>query len=218
MIAQASSLIDLLNNFWHALQHGAVLPLGNWNYLLLFIFVIIQGTLVKLMSGAVVADSFLNMYLVLIVSISASLIADIIWFRLGSAGNLQRVLSKRTSKQRKMIDVLQKGMRRHYFKIIFIGKMSAGLAIPANLAAGMSKVSWRRWLPAVMLGEVIYTTLLIMIGFFAATSIKQVDKTLQIAGIGVSVLILGFLLIYLPIKLKNMITKEQPSNEMSMTD
>lgn len=218
MIAQASSLIDLLNNFWHALQHGAVLPLGNWNYLLLFIFVIIQGTLVKLMSGAVVADSFLNMYLVLIVSISASLIADIIWFRLGSAGNLQRVLSKRTPKQRKMIDVLQKGMRRHYFKIIFIGKMSAGLAIPANLAAGMSKVSWRRWLPAVMLGEVIYTTLLIMIGFFAATSIKQVDKTLQIAGIGVSVLILGFLLIYLPIKLKNMITKEQPSNEMSMTD
>lgn len=218
MIAEATTLLDIFSRFWHALQHGAVLPMGNWNYLLLFISVIIQGTLVKLMTGAVVADSFMNFYIALGVSICASLVADIIWFRVGTAGNLERVMSKRTPKQQKMIQLLQKEMRRHYFKIILIGKLSAGLTIPANLAAGMSKLSWRRWLPAVMLGEVIYTTLLLLLGFFAATSIKQVDETLQFAGVGVSVLVLSFLFIYLPIKLKRIITNSSTPKEVSTID
>lgn len=218
MIAQATTLIDLFARFWHALQHGAALPLGNWNYLLLFVFVIIQGTLVKLMAGAVVADHFLNLYLVIVVSISASLIADIIWFRVGSVGNIQRVFKRRSPKQRKTIEVLQKGMQQHYFKILFIGKMSAGLAIPANLAAGMSKISWRRWLPPILLGEGIYTSMLILIGFFARNSLKQVNETLQIAGVGVSIIILLFLLIFLPLKLKNTITEDYPNKELSSTD
>jgi membrane protein DedA with SNARE-associated domain len=218
MIAEASTLIDIFTRFWHALQHGAVLPMGNWNYLLLFIFVVIQGTVVKLMTGAVVADIFLNFYMVLVVSICASLVADIIWFRVGTTGNLERVLNKRPPKQRKTIQLLQKEMRRHYFKIILIGKFSAGLTIPTNLAAGMSKLSWRRWLPTVMLGEVIYTTLLLLLGFFAASSIKQVDETLQFAGIGVTVLILLFLFVYLPIKLKKILREDNKQKEVSTTD
>ncbi len=218
MISQATTLLDIFTNFWHALQHGAVLPMGNWNYLLLFFFVILQGTVVKLMSGAVVADSFLNFYVVLLVATCASLVADIIWFRVGTAGNLERILSKRPTKQRKMIQMLQKEMQRHYFKIILIGKFSAGLTIPANLAAGISKLSWKRWLPVVMLGEFMYTTTLLLLGFFAATSIKQADETLQITGIGVSVLVLLFLFIYLPIKLKRIISGDAPPKEVSTTD
>lgn len=218
MIAHATSLLELFGSFWNALQHGSALPLGDWNYLFLFVFVIIQGTLVKLMAGAVVADQFLNLYLVIVVSICASLVADIIWFRVGSAGNIQRVFKRRSPKQRKTIEILQKGMRQHYFKILFIGKMSAGLAIPATLAAGMSKIPLRRWLPPIMLGEGIFTSTLILIGFFATSSLKKVDGALQIAGIGVSILALLVLLIYLPLKVKNTITEEFTHSEVGTTD
>ncbi|MGD2027468.1 MAG: VTT domain-containing protein [Anaerolineales bacterium] len=216
MIASPESILDLLSNFWNALQHGAVLPLGNWNYLILYVFVIIQGPLVKLLSGALVANTLMNIFSVILVSVIASLTADLVWFRVGRSGNIQRFLRRKPPKQRKLIEKLQTGMRTHYFKILLLGKMSLGMTVPSMVAAGASKIPWRKWFPAVLVGEILFTTSIVMLGYFAAESLDQVNRTLQAVGIGVSAFVLLFLAIYLPRTLRKIITDSSPSIELEL--
>ncbi len=212
------SIPELFASFWQALQHGAVLPLGNWNYLILFVFVIMQGPLVKLLGGALVANTFMNLFTVILVSILASLTADVIWFRIGRLGNPQRFLKRRSAKQKKVFEKLQIGMNRHCFKVLLLGKFATGMTVPAMIAAGVSKIPWRRWVPAVLLGEIIYTSTVVTLGFFAAESVKQVDQTLQAVGIGVTAIILLVLVIYLPRTLKKILEDSSPPKEFSSTD
>lgn len=206
-----SILFETFERFWNALQHGTVLPLGNWNYILLFIFVIIQGPLVKLLSGAVVSTTYLNLYLVIIVSIFASISADIGWYSIGRMGKFQRYFRRNTAKRQKMVEALQSAMHRHYFKVLLLGKLTIGISMPTVLAAGISKISWRKWLPVVVLGEIIYSILFVLVGFFAAESISHADKTIKLVGFIFTGIFLVILIIYLPNLLRKTL-KEEPQN------
>jgi len=208
MTTYINLFIETFPKFWNALQHGNVLPLGSWNYVFLFVFVIIQGPLVKLLSGAVVSTTNLNLYLVIIVSIFASMTADIGWYYLGRLGKIPNRNAKNT--QRKQIaHLLQNAMHEHYFKVLVLGKISLGLAIPSMVAAGVVRISWRKWLPAVFVGEFLYTILLILTGYFAAESLNHANQTIRIIGLSITGLFLLFLVIYLPYSIRKTLTKEQ---------
>lgn len=208
MITYLNLIINTLSRFWTALEHGHVLPVGNWNYVILFFFVIIQGPLVKLLSGAVVSSTYLNLYGVMTVAILASLSADLWWYYLGSKGKLETYFHKKNSKRKKMIEALQNVMQTHYFKVLLLGKLSLGMAIPSVIAAGVSHVPWRKWFPVVLLGEIIYTIMLVLLGFYAGESITHTNQTIRYIGIAFTAFLIIILIFYLPYNIRKTITKE----------
>jgi len=215
MTTYINLFIETFPKFWHALQHGNILPLGYWNYFFLFIFVIIQGPLVKLLSGAVASTTNLNLFMVMLVSIVASMTADIGWYYLGRLGKFQSGRHRNT-RRKKIAYMLQNAMRQHYFKVLVLGKISLGLAIPSIVAAGLAKVSWRKWLPAVFLGEFLYTIMLIMIGYYAAESLNQANQTIKYIGLTITGIFLLFLVIYLPVSIRKSLMKEHSQLDQSI--
>ena len=72
-----------------------------------------------------------------------------------------------------------------------MAKLSSGLAVPALIAAGLARVPWRRWFPIVLVGEVLWTSVLMLIGYCATEAIiRRTDW-------GVLTLIMGLLFIFL---------------------
>ena len=208
MTTYINIFIETFPKFWNALQHGNILPLGYWNYFFLFIFVIIQGPLVKLLSGAVASSTNLNLYLVIVVSIFASMTADIGWYYLGRLG---KISNKKSNKKRKQLaNLLQNAMHQHYFKVLVLGKISLGLAIPSMVAAGVVRISWRKWLPAVFVGEFLYTIMLILTGYFAAESLNHANQTVRVIGLAFTGIFLLVLVIYLPYYIRKSLVKENP--------
>ena len=206
MTTYINIFLETFPKFWNALQHGNILPLGYWNYFFLFIFVIIQGPLVKLLSGAVASSTNLNLYLVILVSILASMTADIGWYYLGRLGKIQ---NKKSNKKRKQLAyLLQNAMHRHYFKVLVLGKISLGLAIPSMVAAGVVRISWRKWLPAVFVGEFLYTIMLILTGYFAAESLNHANQTIRFIGLAITGIFILVLVIYLPYSIRKSLEKE----------
>ena len=45
---------------------------------------------------------------------------------------------------------------------------------------------WRRWLPAVFVGELILTGFLVLVGYYAAELISQVERGIYYLGIVIS--------------------------------
>lgn len=208
MLSLLYSVFNLFGRFWIDLQHGSVPALGNWNYLLLFVFVIIQGPLVKLLSGAVAQTRYLDLTLVLFVSITASMCADYFWYTIGKVGKVQRYFGKRSSKKKEMVEMLESAMHKHYVQVMLLGKLSLGIAAPTMLASGILKLPWRRWWPVALLGESLFTILMVLIGYFTAASITHMDHTLRVVGLTISGVCLAILVIWLPINLRKTVLKD----------
>ena len=88
------------------------------------------------------------------------------------------------------LEKLRQGMHRNATKILLLAKLSVGFAVPALIAAGLTRLAWRRWFPIVLVGELLWTTVLMLIGYYATGAIiQQVNR-------GVPYLIIGFLILF----------------------
>jgi membrane protein DedA with SNARE-associated domain len=84
---------------------------------------------------------------------------------------------------------LEQSMHEHAARILFIAKLTVSFMIPSLIAAGLVKIPWRRWFPALFAGEMIWTGSLVLIGYFATEAFKSVE-------LGVEHLILGLSLVF----------------------
>jgi hypothetical protein len=135
--------IDLqwLDAFWEAVQSGGVQEWRRWNYIVLFVLIAVEGPIATLLGAAAASAGFMRLSVVILVATVANLIADIGWYSLGWLGLRRRHLDK-----------LRWAMRRHARKVLLIAKFSTGFAIPALVAAGLSKIPLRRWVSRCLCG------------------------------------------------------------------
>lgn len=185
------SIAEFAQQFWTDIQSGQLPELGAWNYVLLSILIVWQGPVATLLGGAAASAGLLRPSLVFLAGIIGNLTADIIWYSVGRSGSLERFLANgRLGKHKGRFNIFQSAMSRHATKVLLLAKLSAGLAIPALLAAGMTKLSWRKWFPVVFIGESIWTGALVLIGFYATEAIKRVEQGIQLFMAGLVFLIL----------------------------
>lgn len=210
MVSYFTSLFDLFHNFWVALQHGQALTLGKWNYVLLYIFSIVQGPTVKLLSGAASARHLLNLYLVFGVTTTATLTLDLFWYKLGHSGKMQQFLFKRIQKNKKYIQAAQRAMKKNGVKVIVLGKFATGLGVPIHIAAGLSNLKWQNWLPATILGEYLFTGMLILAGYVMAGSLSKADNAIRIIGTAITILIMVGVWLLLQSIVRKILSEKSP--------
>lgn len=193
------SLLEIIEQFWFSLQQGQLPELGHWNYILLSLLIVWQGPVATLLGGAAASAGLLKPGLVFVAGVAGNLTADIVWYTVGRRGNVDRLFERRfLIAHRHRFERLKFGMRQHAPKILLMAKLSAGLAVPALLAAGISRLRWKRWLPVVFIGETIWTGALVLIGFYATELIKQIEHGMQLFLATVSFLMLAALVWFVP--------------------
>lgn len=174
-------IIQLLQEIWSDFQQGQLPELGPWNYLILSILMVWQGPIASLFGGAAASAGLLKPGLVFLVGVAGNLTADIVWYSLGRSGDVERLFERgRLGVHRSRFYKLRNGMQAHATKILLMAKLSFGLAVPTLVAAGLSKLSWKKWFPVVFLGETIFTGTLVLIGYYATEAIKQVEQGLHL--------------------------------------
>ena len=201
-------LLNFFGDYWRAIQIGELPPLGYWNYLVLMVFVILQGPSVAILIGAGISAGLFNPVLAGITSVFGSLFADVFWYKIGSLGKLDRYYRREKGKRKQLVDLFRNGMQKHYLKVLLLGKLSLGLAIPAVISAGLCKIEWRRWFPVVIVGEVLFTISMVTLGYFATESIMHVDNIVKVIGISTTIICLVLLLVVVPMEIKKMLTKD----------
>ena len=85
-------------------------------------------------------------------------------------------------------------MQDHASKVLFVAKLTVSFMIPSLIAAGLVKVCWRRWFPALFAGEMVWTGSLVLIGYYATEAIKRVQQGVEYLILGLSLVFVLFIL------------------------
>jgi membrane protein DedA with SNARE-associated domain len=204
MAKHMEALLSSFRQYWAALQSGTLPELGAWNYVLLSVLIVVQGPIATLLGGAAAAAGLLRTPYVLLSGVVGNLVADVVWYSAGHAGKPAWVLryGRWLGVREWHLERLLHVMRQHSTKVLLLAKLSAGLAVPALIAAGLSRLQWRKWFPVVFAGETVWTGSLVIVGFYATEVITQVEQGARILALSVSAFLLFLILWLIPRTIK----------------
>jgi membrane-associated protein len=126
--------------------------------------------------------SFWPLYVVLMLG---DLAADIIWYAVGYYGGHRLV--HRYGKYFSISDALlaktEAAFHRHQNKILFISKITMGLgfALVILITAGVMRIPFKKYVLFNVLGQTIWTALLIGVGYFFGGVVVLVNESLRLA-------------------------------------
>jgi membrane-associated protein len=191
------TFLKLLENFWHNLQSGQLPHLGFWNYPLLAVCVALEGPVATILGAVAASAGYMRLKWVFVAAAGGNLTADFFWYSLGRVGKIEWILKqgKRFGLQRQHLDTLQKDIQTHAPKVLVLAKLTAAFSIPTLIAAGLTRVPLRRWLPGYLAAESAWTGGLILIGYYTTETIVKLEQNLQHIVFIAALVFLGILLV-----------------------
>lgn len=174
------TVFDFVQEIVQGFQAGHMPDLGTWNYLLVAGFIMLQGRVSALLSGAVAAASTMNLGLIVLVALVARVFVDVFWYRVGATGYIDRV-GRRFGPYERVANRVQEGIHARPVRFVVMAKLSNGLSVPAVIAAGSAGLPMRRWLPFSFVIEILFTVPLLFAGYFATDALANIEGGLSYA-------------------------------------
>lgn len=163
------------------LSKGQLPELGPWTYLILMLLVAVEGPIATVLGAAAASTGLMRPIPVFIASAAGNLVADTLWYSLGYLGKMDWVLrlGRRMKIDQRHLERLEDNLREHAVKVIFLAKLTVSFSIPTLIAAGLIRAPWRKWFLPVFVGEMMWTTALMLVGYYAAEAIKRVEQGVE---------------------------------------
>lgn len=192
-----NNFLMLLHNLLVVLKSGQLPQVGYGTYFLLAGLVAVEGPVATLLGAIAASAGLMRPALVFLAAATGNLTADILWYSLGYLGKTEWLfrLGHRLGVRRHLIEFLKQNMILHAAKVLFLAKVTLSLVIPTLIAAGLVRAPWRRWLPALVGAEMLWTGSLVLIGYYATEAIKRVERGIEYAALTTSVLLLVILML-----------------------
>jgi membrane protein DedA with SNARE-associated domain len=189
-------ILSAFQIFFLALKNGSLPQLGNWTYFMLALLVAVEGPIATLLGAVAASAGLMKLDLVFISAIIGNLTADSLWYTIGYLGKVEPYLrfGQRLGIRRDLLDRLQAGIQKHATRILFIAKLTISFMIPSLIAAGLVKVPWKRWFPAIFTGEMIWTGSLTLIGFYATETLKRLERGVEYLALAGALVFVFFIL------------------------
>lgn len=85
-------------------------------------------------------------------------------------------------------------IHKHTAALILVSKLTLSFSIPVLLAAGMARVSWKRWFPFLLAAECLWSGALVIFGVYYGRYISHLKQGMQVMGVVGLVGLVGLLL------------------------
>ncbi|MEJ2747034.1 MAG: VTT domain-containing protein [Anaerolineae bacterium] len=187
--------------------------LGMWNYVILAVFVFVEGPTATLVAAAAAGSGVLDPLAVFAVAAVSNLTADSFWYGVGRWGHKANVLrwAGKVGVRQATLTRYQIKMREHALKILLVAKLTLSFSVPALIVAGLSHVPWRKVILVLAAAEALWTGSLVLAGVFLGNRLAQLEQGLQIAAIVGSIVFLLLLAAFLRHQGQDYLTDDTPS-------
>lgn len=156
-------------------------PQEMWAYVLIVVFVMLEGPITILFAAGISASGYLQPLLVFCFASLGNLIADFLWYSLGYFGRVERLerLFKFLRINPQKISRLRRVVNRHAVKLIIFGKMANGVIVPVLIATGMARVPLRRWFPVIFVTNLLVSAAYVLVGYHLTSNLVKVQHGIR---------------------------------------
>ncbi|MEN9614358.1 MAG: hypothetical protein RLZZ347_665 [Candidatus Parcubacteria bacterium] len=174
------------------LVYGALLPIA-----------ILEGPLVSLTSGALLFAGYFSFWPLYVTLMFGDVVGDVVFYYAGHHFGYRFVtrFGARFAITPEHITKVQDLFHRYTTAILFVSKITNGLGFSAVVlfTAGLSKIPFVRYLSINLLGQLVWSGLLIAVGYFFSTMYVQINDVAGRVTLVLGGVLLGFL-VYTAIK------------------
>ena len=153
-----------------------------WVYLLIVVAAFLEGTFLSLLCGTLVAVGYLRFFPILLAISLGDIIGDVLWYMIGYHFGQPFVVrfGRYFGIYEREISALKGLFIRHQNIIVFLSKISNGLgmAIAILFTAGLARMHFARYIAINVIGELMWTGLLVGVGYTFSDSFLQTQDTL----------------------------------------
>jgi membrane protein DedA with SNARE-associated domain len=172
--------------------------ISYYKYFLVFLFSIIEGPVVMTFSGFLWRNDYFNFLPLYLALMAGDLTADVLWYSVGYFGGIKFIekYGKFFNISEEKVLKFKNSFHNHQTKILFWSKitMGFGFALVVLIAAGISKIPFKKYITINFLGQIIWTLFLMFLGYFFGSIYLIIDKGLKIGFIVFMVLFVMFLM------------------------
>jgi undecaprenyl-diphosphatase len=160
--------------------------------------VVFPGEIAILVAGAAAQAGALSLWSVIAVGVMGAVIGDAVGFGVGRRYG-ERLLGRLPDRLVKpeAVRATNELLRRRGPIVVLVGRMTALLRALVPGLAGMSGLSWQKFLPYNVLGGVIWATAVAVLGYLAGASLAVVQEQLgMVSNIVLGVLVVAVLVVW----------------------
>lgn len=161
--------------------------------------VVFPGEIAILVAGAAAQAGTLSLWAVATVGVAGAVIGDAVGFGVGRRYG-ERLLARLPDRLVKpeAVRATSELLRRRGPIVVLIGRMTALLRALVPGLAGMSGLTWRKFLPYNVVGGVIWATAVAVLGYLAGASLAVVQEQLgMVSNIVLGVVVAAVLVVWL---------------------
>ncbi len=171
----------------------------TYRYILIIPLTIVEGPIVMILCGFLLRFGTFDLFPLYGALTVADTIGDIVWYCIGRFWGLPFIsrFGHFFSITEKSINKVTALFHKHHDKILFISKitMGFGFALVTLITAGIAKVPFRKYLVLNVAGQLIWTAMLLGIGFLFGNLYTSIDKGFRDVALA-AIIIIAIALIY----------------------
>jgi membrane protein DedA with SNARE-associated domain len=169
----------------------------------------LEGPIITMVSGFLISLGILSFIPTLLVVFAGDLISDSFYYALGRRGRrfVERIKFLRVSPER--LEKVEQHFEKHPGKTFLVSKASYGVGSLFLIAAGVSKMTYQKFLEYITPMNAVRSTILLLIGYYLGRAVRHSGTYLEYYTLGVIILLpIGY---YAIKKLRAMREKETPA-------
>ncbi len=156
--------------------------LEQYKYFIIFPITVLEGPIIIIVSGFLVYLKILNFYVAFAMLSVADIIGDSMYYLIGRywrSSEKARKYAKYFGYSEKSEEFLEKHFEKHKGKTFLVAKISHGLGSTVQIASGIAKVSYKKFLFFSIVGTLPKTFLLLIIGYYLGNYYEKIDGYLS---------------------------------------
>ncbi|MFY9783926.1 MAG: DedA family protein [Acidimicrobiales bacterium] len=186
-----SYLVGRIQDLPGALVYGLVVLLV-FSETALFVGFILPGEIAVIVAGVVASKGHVNVVTLCVLVVVAAIAGDSVGYEVGRRYGERLLTLPIIHKRRAAIERSLEGLRRRGSIYVFVGRFTALLRAIMPGLAGMSPMSYRRFLVANASGALVWGVSCTLLGYFAGSALDSIERYSGWAGAAVLILVVAF--------------------------
>jgi membrane-associated protein len=189
-----SFLLEKIQDFPGGLVYClvAVLVFGEAS---LFIGFVLPGETAVIIAGVVASRGHVNVVALCALVVVSAIVGDTVGYEIGRRYGTRLSALPVVRSRRASIERALEGLRRRGPIYVFIGRFTAFLRAVIPALAGMSRLSYRRFLIANASGALLWGVGYTLLGYFAGTALNSIERISGWVGLGVLVIVIAIVVV-----------------------